>query len=154
MTEPALRLDSATVRFGARTLWSDVNLSLDRGEFLAVLGPNGAGKSTFLKVLLGLQRLNSGTAQVLGSPSGAAPTKWGTSHSTTSWNWKPHCELRTLWPWGWKVTNTAFHGSAGGHGRVLMSSLTRSEPQSTRNVRWVSSPEGTATSAGGSGAGR
>lgn len=68
MTEPALRLESATVRFGARTLWSDVNLSLDRGEFLAVLGPNGAGKSTFLKVLLGLQRLNSGTAQVLGKP--------------------------------------------------------------------------------------
>lgn len=65
---PALSLDHAAVSFGPRTLWSEVSFSLESGEFLAVLGPNGAGKSTFLKVLLGLQRLSSGSAEVLGAP--------------------------------------------------------------------------------------
>lgn len=66
MTAPALQLHQAGVQFGDRTLWSDVTFSLQRGEFLAVLGPNGSGKSTFLKVLLGLQGLSAGSAQVLG----------------------------------------------------------------------------------------
>lgn len=66
--EPALQLHEAGVRFGDRTLWEQVNLSLAAGEFLAVLGPNGSGKSTFLKTLLGMQRLSAGTAQVLGAP--------------------------------------------------------------------------------------
>ena len=35
------------------TLFSDVNLQVDRGERLAVFGPNGAGKTTLLRVLLG-----------------------------------------------------------------------------------------------------
>ena len=68
MTDPALQLEAAAVGFGARSLWSEVSISLQRGEFLAVLGPNGAGKSTFLKVLLGLQRLTAGTVEVMGRP--------------------------------------------------------------------------------------
>ncbi|GAC1321314.1 MAG: metal ABC transporter ATP-binding protein [Thermoleophilaceae bacterium] len=67
MSEPALRLDDAALRFGDRTLWQSLDLVVERGEFLAVLGPNGAGKSTLLRVLLGLQPLTSGTAQVLGA---------------------------------------------------------------------------------------
>lgn len=65
---PALQLRDAAIRFGERTLWEQVNLSLDAGEFLAVLGPNGSGKSTFLKVLLGLQQLSSGSAEMLDRP--------------------------------------------------------------------------------------
>ena len=68
MSQPALQMDSAAVRFGARSLWSEVSFALQPGEFLAVLGPNGAGKSTFLKVLLGLKRLSAGRAEVLGRP--------------------------------------------------------------------------------------
>jgi zinc/manganese transport system ATP-binding protein len=63
---PAVRLSDATVRFGERTLWESLDLTVDSGEFLAVLGPNGAGKSTLLRVLLGLQRLAGGSVEVLG----------------------------------------------------------------------------------------
>lgn len=66
--QPALQLTDAAVRFGERTLWEQVSLSLASGEFLAVLGPNGSGKSTFLKTLLGLQPLSTGSAEVLGTP--------------------------------------------------------------------------------------
>jgi zinc/manganese transport system ATP-binding protein len=62
-----LALDSATLRFGSRAVWSGLDLGVAPGEFLAVLGPNGAGKSSLLRVLLGLARLASGSVQVLGS---------------------------------------------------------------------------------------
>lgn len=39
---------------GRPALFEGVNLSLDRGEVLAILGPNGIGKTTLLKSLIGL----------------------------------------------------------------------------------------------------
>lgn len=47
-------------------LWSDLDLTIDRGEFIAVLGPNGAGKSTLLAAILGARPLTSGSVTVYG----------------------------------------------------------------------------------------
>jgi len=63
-----VELEAATVRLGARTLWSDLDLAVAEGEFLAVLGPNGTGKTTLLKVLLGLVPLATGRVRVNGAP--------------------------------------------------------------------------------------
>jgi zinc/manganese transport system ATP-binding protein len=63
-------LRGATATRGGRTVWSDVDLEVSAGEFVAILGPNGAGKSTFLEVLLGLLPLRAGRASVLGAPAG------------------------------------------------------------------------------------
>jgi zinc/manganese transport system ATP-binding protein len=63
---PAVRLRSAGLHFGTRSLWADLDLDVARGEFVGVLGPNGSGKTTLLKVLLGLQPLSSGTVEVAG----------------------------------------------------------------------------------------
>jgi zinc/manganese transport system ATP-binding protein len=64
----ALRLDRATLRFGSRTLWADIDLAVPRGEFLVVLGPNGSGKTSLLRSFLGLQPLSEGGVEVLGRP--------------------------------------------------------------------------------------
>jgi ribose transport system ATP-binding protein len=45
-----------------------VNLGLRRGEVLAVVGENGAGKSTLMKILAGVERLDSGTVLFEGRP--------------------------------------------------------------------------------------
>jgi zinc/manganese transport system ATP-binding protein len=63
----AVELDRAQIRVGRRPLLSDVSLSIDEGEFVAVLGPNGAGKSTLMKAILGLHPLSAGSVQVLGA---------------------------------------------------------------------------------------
>jgi zinc/manganese transport system ATP-binding protein len=69
-TLPAvIQMEGAAVVLGGRTIWKEVELSVQPGEFLAILGPNGAGKSTLLKAILGLIPLSQGTISVLGHPA-------------------------------------------------------------------------------------
>ncbi len=46
----------------------DIDLKVNRGDFLAVIGPNGGGKTTLLRVILGLLEPWKGTVEVLGGP--------------------------------------------------------------------------------------
>ncbi len=69
---PAVVFQDAAVQVAGRTIWSDVNLSVRPGEFIAVLGPNGVGKSTLVKTVLGLVGLSAGSVTVLGQPAGQA----------------------------------------------------------------------------------
>ena len=71
--KPVVSLRGASLQFGKRTLWEDLDLDIKPGEFFAVLGPNGSGKTSFLKVLLGLQELQSGRPRWATGPwNGAA----------------------------------------------------------------------------------
>ena len=65
-----MALSGAAVRLGGRTIWSDVDVRVCQGEFVAVLGSNGAGKSTLMKAILGLIPLAAGSVSVLGDPPG------------------------------------------------------------------------------------
>ena len=67
--EPVVRLRDAHLAYGSRVLWDGLDLDVRPGEFLAVLGPNGSGKTSLLRVLLGLQQLNSGSVEVAGEPA-------------------------------------------------------------------------------------
>lgn len=66
---PVIQVEDAAVELGGRTIWQNVRLSVQPGEFLAILGPNGAGKSTLLKAMLGLLPLSAGRIAVLGHPA-------------------------------------------------------------------------------------
>lgn len=51
MSAPLVRLASVRVRRGTQTVLDIADLTINRGEVLAVIGPNGSGKSTLLQLL-------------------------------------------------------------------------------------------------------
>jgi zinc/manganese transport system ATP-binding protein len=73
----AVELRDAAVRLGGRQIFEGVELTVGRGEFLAVLGPNGAGKSTLMRAILGLVSLSAGSVAVLGSTPAQARERIG-----------------------------------------------------------------------------
>ncbi|HET7399140.1 MAG TPA: metal ABC transporter ATP-binding protein [Intrasporangium sp.] len=66
--EVVLRLEDATFGYGERPVLSHADLTVRRGEVVAVLGPNGSGKSTLVKGVLGLNELMSGRVEMFGVP--------------------------------------------------------------------------------------
>ncbi len=46
----------------------DVNLSIEKGDMVAVIGPSGCGKTTLLNCLSGLDEVTSGTIKIEGIP--------------------------------------------------------------------------------------
>lgn len=63
-----LRMERITKSFPGVQALQQVDLSLHRGEVLALLGENGAGKSTLIKVLAGAYSPDSGAIVIDGSP--------------------------------------------------------------------------------------
>jgi simple sugar transport system ATP-binding protein len=55
-------------RFGAVEANRDVDLTLDRGEIVALLGENGAGKTTLMNVLFGTYAADAGRIEIDGEP--------------------------------------------------------------------------------------
>ena len=74
MSDPLLRLDAVSRRYGARDVLHDVTLHAAAGEVLGLIGPNGGGKSTTLLMLAGLVRPTTGTVTVDGLPAHALAT--------------------------------------------------------------------------------
>ena len=60
----SFQLQNISLMMGAKTLLSNVDLTLNPGELLAVLGPNGAGKSSLLKIMAGEYRHHSGAMDI------------------------------------------------------------------------------------------
>ncbi len=57
-------IEHVHVHLGKRCILHDVNLKIAAGQMIAVMGVNGAGKTSFLKAMLGLLPITSGTILV------------------------------------------------------------------------------------------
>jgi polyether ionophore transport system ATP-binding protein len=62
----AIRTSGLTKRYGKVTALDTLDLQVRPGEVLGFLGPNGAGKTTTIRLLLGLIRQTSGSAEIFG----------------------------------------------------------------------------------------
>ncbi|MEB3268277.1 MAG: ABC transporter ATP-binding protein [Leptolyngbya sp.] len=63
---PLIDLKGITKTFGTKRVLDGVDLTLDRGEAIAIIGPSGTGKSTILRIIAGLLAADSGTIDVAG----------------------------------------------------------------------------------------
>ncbi|WP_072803579.1 ABC transporter ATP-binding protein [Rhodococcoides yunnanense] len=57
-------LKNITKSYGTRKIFDGIDLSIRKGEFVALLGASGSGKTTLLRVLLGLEKIDSGDGSV------------------------------------------------------------------------------------------
>src|SRR5262249_57682275 len=55
-----VRFERVTKRFGAHIAADAIDLDVNAGECLVLLGPSGCGKTTLLRLVAGLERLDSG----------------------------------------------------------------------------------------------
>ncbi len=65
-SRPLIHAIDVVKTYGLLPVLKQVNLAVQRGEFVALLGPNGSGKSTLLRLLAGLGRVNSGSITIGG----------------------------------------------------------------------------------------
>jgi zinc transport system ATP-binding protein len=66
MAEIIIDVQGVWFAFNGHPVLQDVDLKVERGDFLVVIGPNGGGKTTLLKLMLGLLEPNRGTVRVFG----------------------------------------------------------------------------------------
>ena len=72
-----------TTRFGGTQVQalSDVNFSVEEGEFVAIMGESGSGKTTLLNILATLDKPTAGEVLLSGVDMGSIPEKTKISHS-------------------------------------------------------------------------
>ena len=72
----ALALEHVSFAYGHGPLvLQDVDLTVERGEFVAIAGPNGGGKTTLLRLILGLEQPTAGRVRVLLERKGYLPQR-------------------------------------------------------------------------------
>jgi ABC-2 type transport system ATP-binding protein len=92
MSEPALRFDHVTRRFGPTLALDRLDLSVEPGTVLGLVGRNGAGKTTSLRLAIGLLHADHGRIRVLGLDPARQPIEVCTRVSLLA-------EESSLYPW-------------------------------------------------------
>ncbi len=59
-----IKIKQLTKQFGEHTVFSNLDLDIQKGEIVAIIGPSGTGKSTFLRCLNYLDSANSGSITI------------------------------------------------------------------------------------------
>ena len=100
---PAIVTRDLAKRYGALQALAGLNMTIPRGAIFGFLGPNGAGKTTSVKLLLGLARPTSGSAEILGQPIGERASRRRVGYLPELFRYQPwltarevlllHCEL-------------------------------------------------------------
>jgi ABC-2 type transport system ATP-binding protein len=66
--QPSIEVNGIRKRYGSTVAVDRLSFSVRPGEVTGFVGPNGAGKSTTMRVILGLDRPEEGTALIGGQP--------------------------------------------------------------------------------------
>src|SRR5580693_8369965 len=69
---PAVKLSSVSKSFADSLVIEGINLTVEKGEFIALIGASGCGKTTLLRMCAGLEQPSAGSIEIFGKPPVAA----------------------------------------------------------------------------------
>lgn len=101
MSEPVIEIKNLSVSYETENstfeALKEINLTINRGEFICIVGSSGCGKSTLLSVLAGLQPVTGGSATINGKEIHGAGVERAVVFQSYS-----------LFPWMTALENVAF----------------------------------------------
>jgi zinc transport system ATP-binding protein len=68
MGEPVIAMRRVRAELGSRPVLRGIDLTVHRGEVVALLGANGSGKSTAVRSVIGQVPVSAGTVELFGTP--------------------------------------------------------------------------------------
>ena len=91
----ALKLTKVEKSYGEVQVLSDIDLTIEEGEFIVFVGPSGCGKSTLLRMIAGLERITGGTLEIDGQVvNDTPPAQRGIAMVFQSYALYPHMTVR------------------------------------------------------------
>jgi ribosome-dependent ATPase len=115
MTEPAIRLDGVSHRYGRTVALGGVSLAVPAGTMAGLVGPDGVGKSTLLGLVAGVTRIQAGAVLVLGADMAKRTARRGNAARIA---YMPQGLGRNLTPTLSIVENLDFFGRLFGQSRA------------------------------------
>jgi zinc transport system ATP-binding protein len=67
-TDSVIKIKNLDFSFGGPKILENIEIDIQRNEFIGMVGPNGSGKTTLLKIIMGVLTPDKGTVKVLGNP--------------------------------------------------------------------------------------
>jgi len=64
MTNSIISMKNVVKKFGKETILNHIDFEIPQGKIIGLIGPSGAGKSTIIKIILGMEKTQAGTATV------------------------------------------------------------------------------------------
>ncbi len=102
-----INIKSLTKHFGAVQVLNDIDLTIQRGEFVVFLGGSGCGKSTLLRMIAGLESITSGEIWIGGKRVDQLPPgERGVSMVFQSYALYPHMTVRDNMSFGLRNIKT------------------------------------------------
>jgi ABC-2 type transport system ATP-binding protein len=63
--DSTIKVEQVSKSFGKKTVLNNVNLTIEKGQLFGLIGPSGAGKTTLVKMIVGMEKADTGSIQVL-----------------------------------------------------------------------------------------
>jgi ABC-2 type transport system ATP-binding protein len=63
--EPVVKINNVSKSYSKKAVLDNVSMNIENGKIYGLIGPSGAGKTTLVKIVVGMERADTGTVHVL-----------------------------------------------------------------------------------------